>query len=57
MDKHQRLFQAGDTVVGPYGTARVVQIEKATDNPIRKVWLYNKTKGKHQVKTTDVVKI
>lgn len=57
MDKHGNLFQTGDNVVGPYGTAKVVQIPKPPASGTRYVWLYNKAKGRHQVWTMNIVKI
>lgn len=57
LDKHDRAFQLKDKVVGPYGTATVVQIEKASDKPGRKVWLHNRRVGNHQVCAIDIVKI
>ncbi len=56
MDKHGKLFQTGDTVIGPYGSAKVVQIPKPTDSAFREVWLWNRKKGNHKVWTMKIVK-
>jgi hypothetical protein len=54
VDKHGKLFKTGDTVIGPYGSAKVVQISKAGVEE-RRVWLYNKKKGNHKVGTFEIV--
>lgn len=56
MDKHGNLFRTGAKVIGPYGSARVIQIEAPSDGP-RYAWLYNKAKGNHRVWTMNIVKI
>jgi alpha-tubulin suppressor-like RCC1 family protein len=53
VDKNGRLFKTGDKVSGPYGEATVVQIEKAKVD-VRRVWLYNKRKGRHQADTVEI---
>ncbi len=58
LDKHGRAFQQGETVIGPYGSATVVQIDSPkVVNGNRRMWLHNSRKGNHRVWTTDVVKI